>query len=106
MNYIVAPGLTDITQVSAEDIINAVCDYYGVSIGAIKYGGRKRSISEPRQVLMYLLTKHGMQCTKIAKMLGNYHYSTVISNVEKIEGLIDIKDDKILEAIKRIKESI
>jgi chromosomal replication initiation ATPase DnaA len=111
MNYIVAPGVKgkailkrgpELTQY----IIDATCSYYGFPERVIKSVTRKREIVESRQVCMYLLRKcTGLHVAVIGKIF-NCDHTTVVHSTQKIEGLIDIHDEKILEAIKTIKERI
>jgi chromosomal replication initiation ATPase DnaA len=56
--------------------------------------------------MMYLLREEGMHYKPIAEIFGKHEHTTVLHSVRKVRNLISINDEKILEAIKTIKERI
>jgi|SRR5688572_17317584 chromosomal replication initiator protein len=111
MNYIVAPGVRRLRQdlinpsIKAK-IIASVCGHYKLTLSVLRHGGNKANIVEARQVMMYLLREEGMHYKPIAEIFGKHEHTTVLHSVRKVRNLISINDEKILEAIKTIKERI
>ena len=78
-------------KVTLDQVIEAVTDYYGVSVKQLKGRGRKRSVSYPRQVAMYLgRTETGSSFPKIGAKLGGRDHTTVMHGYEKIAAKADI----------------
>lgn len=76
-------------SVSCDDVMQAVSAYYSVSIDELKGPRRSRSITVPRQMIMYLsrkITEDSLP--KIGEMLGGRDHSTVMHGCAKIESLI------------------
>lgn len=76
-------------SVTCEDVLNAVADYYGVSIEDLKGPRRSRNVTVPRQITMYLsrlLTASSLP--KIGEMLGGRDHSTVLHGCSKVTSLI------------------
>ena len=76
-------------SVTCEDVLNAVADYYGVSIEDLKGPRRSRNVTVPRQITMYLsrlLTASSLP--KIGEMLGGRDHSTVLHGCSKVASLI------------------
>ncbi len=76
--------------VTMERIIRIVSEHYGMTVDEIKSKSNARSISQPRQVAMYLckrMTRHSFP--EIGKEFGGKHHTTVMHSVEKIAGIIE-----------------
>ena len=91
---------------SAEDIMEKVAEYYGVSVDEMKGNGRKKEISIPRQVCMYLIRSeldHSYE--KIGMGFGGRNHTTVMHactrTVQKLK-----KDVKLLKDLNTIKREI
>ena len=70
------------------EVVNAVCKHFSVGKRALLGEGRARPISNPRQVLMYLLrTELKLPLQEIGRIVGGRDHTTVIHAVEKITRL-------------------
>lgn len=103
MNYWIAPTVLKLTLSKSEkeqlanDIIDTVSSYYGVSIKDIKGKCRKRKIVKPRQVIMFLLrTKARMILSDIGELMNRDH-TTVIHSITCIQNDITHPYDDSLE---------
>ena len=89
-----------------ERIRSTVAKYYGISIADMDSKKRKAEITLPRMIAMYLLRNEAdMSLSKIGKMFGNRHYSTVIHAVDKIEAEIE-EDSELSDAIEAIRSQL
>ncbi len=78
----------DDRAVTIEVIQKAVADYYRLKTSDLKSRNSSKSISEPRQIAMYIcksLTTASLP--EIGRRFGGKHHSTVIHSIRKIEGL-------------------
>jgi len=78
----------DDRAVTIEVIQKAVADYYRLKPSDLKSRNSSKSISEPRQIAMYIcksLTTASLP--EIGRRFGGKHHSTVIHSIRKIEGL-------------------
>ena len=78
----------DDRAVTIEVIQKAVADYYRLKPSDLKSRRSSKSISEPRQIAMYIcksLTTASLP--EIGRCFGGKHHSTVIHSIRKIEGL-------------------
>ncbi len=78
----------DDRAVTIEVIQKAVADYYHLKPSDLKSRNSSKSISEPRQIAMYIcksLTSASLP--EIGRRFGGKHHSTVIHSIRKIKGL-------------------
>ncbi|PLX70934.1 MAG: chromosomal replication initiator protein DnaA [Denitrovibrio sp.] len=76
--------------VSSEEIINAVCKYFGVKLADLRSKKRTKSISFPRQISMYMLReKQNMSLQEIGSIFGGRDHSTVLHAVNSIASKYD-----------------
>jgi chromosomal replication initiator protein len=93
-------------KLSLDEVIQATCVYYGVSIDDILSASRKRTIAVPRQVAMYLArTETDASLPRIGAKLGNRDHTTVLYGYEKVASLAET-DAEIRRAIMDIKASL
>ena len=72
-------------QVTPERITQAVSDYYGVGLDALKGQKRDRAIVVPRQIAMYLMrAETDVSLLRIGAELGGRDHSTVLHACDKI----------------------
>jgi chromosomal replication initiator protein len=74
-------------KITIENIQKLVCRYYKISIEDILSRSRKRSISQPRQIAMYLARRHtGESFQAIGRSFNRYHATTLhaIGTVERL----------------------
>lgn len=68
-----------------ENIIQAVCSFYGIKPTQLRGSGREQRVVIPRHVCMFLLKERGLTFSEIGNLLGGRDHTTVIHGVEKIE---------------------
>jgi chromosomal replication initiator protein len=76
--------------ISITDIIEVVTDYFDVRLSNLQSKKRSQSITEPRQICMYLarnLTKHSLE--EIGGHLGGRDHTTVMHACNKIHNVAD-----------------
>ncbi len=72
--------------VTPERIAQAVSEYYGVDLDALKGQKRDRNIVTPRQIAMFLMrAETDVSLLRIGAELGNRDHSTVLHACDKIE---------------------
>lgn len=89
--------------ISIKNIINAVCKHFDISPEQMKSKSRKREISHPRHIAMYLcrnLTEESF--ANIGKEFGNMDHTSIIHGCDKIESecLNNSQTRKIVSEIK------
>ena len=68
-----------------DDILEKVCNHYGVSQQNVFSKSRKRDYVQVRQISMYLAQKHTkMPASRIGKLIAGRDHSTVIHSCEKV----------------------
>jgi chromosomal replication initiator protein len=73
-------------MVTPERIAQAVSDYYGVDLDALKGQKRDRAIVTPRQIAMYLMrAETDVSLLRIGQELGGRDHSTVLHACDKID---------------------
>lgn len=90
VNLALADLLRRAERVGVEQVLDTVCRYYSVSAEALTSSSRKSTISQPRQVAMFLArTETDASLPQIGAQLGNRDHSTVLHGYEKIAGLVE-----------------
>lgn len=84
------------SDVTVEDIIRVVADYFKIKTQDIKSERRMQSIALPRQIAMYIArTKLNCSFPELGEKFGGKDHSTIIHGVRKIEE--KIKQDSNLK---------
>lgn len=93
-------------RITADMIIHAVSDYYGVETRILQGRGRSRNVVVPRQVAMYLLREE-TECSlvDIGNLLGGRDHTTVMYGCEKIAGEINA-DSRLRNEVLAIREKL
>ena len=91
-------------QVTAELIMQTVSEYYGVTLNDMVGPTRKREITVPRQIAIYLTREMtGMSLPQIGSVFGGRDHTTVMHSCKTVEAALDnnsgTKD--IVDQIKR-----
>ncbi len=74
-------------QVTAELIMQTVCEYYGVTLNDMVGPTRKREITVPRQIAIYLTREMtGMSLPQIGSVFGGRDHTTVMHSCKLVEG--------------------
>jgi chromosomal replication initiator protein len=92
------------TQVEA--VLQAICDYYGVSRPMLLGKSRELTVAQARQVAMYLLREDaGLTATQIGQELGRDH-STVLHGHARIASALEEGDAIMTVVLDGIRLSI
>ena len=104
--------LNEVTQeqsrasIDPQRILSEVAGYYGLAVEDLMTRNRRRAVSVPRQVAMYLLIHEiGLPPTQVGRLLGGRDHSTVIHGAGKINGEMN-EDSSLRHDVQAIKESI
>ena len=74
-----------------DDILDKVCNHYGVSQQNVFSKSRKRDFVQVRQISMYLAQKHTkMPASRIGQLIGGRDHSTVIHSCNTVEKRLKI----------------
>jgi chromosomal replication initiator protein len=100
--------LRDLTKqrenLSIEQIISTVAQFFNIEIVVLKGRGRSRAISFPRQIIMYLAREEvGASFPQIGEALGGRDHSTAMHGWEKISKKIE-EDNGLRRRVLAIKE--
>ncbi|MCX8083759.1 MAG: chromosomal replication initiator protein DnaA [Calditerrivibrio sp.] len=78
------------TVITADMIINKVCEFFNIKQSEIKSKNRNRLISYPRQICMYLLReKLHISLQDIANIFGGRNHSTVLHSIKEIQNRLN-----------------
>jgi chromosomal replication initiator protein len=78
-----------VTPVRPENIMQAVCNYFGLELKDLMSGRRQRTISLARSVAMFLVRKTAkLSFPEIGTRMGKRNHSTVISACRRIERAV------------------
>jgi len=104
--------LNEVTQeqsrasIDPQRILSEVAGYYGLAVEDLMTRNRRRAVSVPRQVAMYLLIHEiGLPPTQVGRLLGGRDHSTVIHGAGKINGEMN-EDSSLRHDVQAIKEAI
>jgi chromosomal replication initiator protein len=79
-----------VAPVKPENILQAVCDYFGLEHKDLMSGRRQRTISLARSVAMFLVRKTAkLSFPEIGSRMGKRNHSTVISACRRIERAVN-----------------
>jgi len=82
--------------ITPELIVDVVAEHYNITSSDIYSKNKSRSISYPRQIVMYLCRKlTELSVTEIGKVLGGRDHSTVLHGFDKISK--DIQKDSTMQ---------
>jgi chromosomal replication initiator protein len=96
--------LAETPDLSPQQIVAAVARHYGLSEGQLAGRSRRREVSLPRQLCMYLIRQETRSSLpQIGELLGGRDHSTILHGCEKIGAQIDT-DEKLRRDWLAIKE--
>jgi len=75
-------------EITVESIQKLVCKYYKISVEEILSRSRKRSISQPRQIAMYLARRYTDQSFQAIGRSFNRYHATTLHAIGTVERLI------------------
>ena len=106
-----------VAPIKPDNILQAVCDYFGLEHKDLMSGRRQRTISLARSVAMYLIRKTAkLSFPEIGSRMGKRNHSTVISACRRIEqaalknesvawtSSVGDRTEEITELIQRLEE--
>ena len=74
-------------QITAELIMRTVSDFYGLSLNEMTGATRKREVTIPRQIAMYLTREMtGMSLPQIGNVFGGRDHTTVLHSCKTVEA--------------------
>lgn len=83
--------------ITVDEIVNVVCQHYGLDTSSIHTKSRKRDVVQARQIAMYLAKKNTeLSTAKIGALIGNKDHATVLHACKTIKDQQEV--DKTLEA--------
>lgn len=75
---------------SPETIVEAVADYFGVTLQDLLGSSRKKQVALPRQVAMYLLcAETNLSLEQIGAFMGKRDHTTILHGRDKIRELLE-----------------
>lgn len=98
--------LTRTDSLTVEQVLEAVCEYYGLDMQILKSRQRNHAIAFPRQVAMYLLKEElGCSLPQIGEILGGRDHTTILYGCEKIQSSIE-EDDQLRRDVVAIRDRL
>jgi chromosomal replication initiator protein len=95
--------MPDKPEVSSQDIIHTVAEFYNLTEDELRGSRRTRRIARPRQVVMYLLREETeASLPQIGNELGGRDHTTVLYGCDRIRELMD-EDDQFKREIMEVK---
>lgn len=93
-------------SITPKFIINTVAEYFDIEIVDIIGPCRKKNLTEPRQIIMYIMREEiKASYPTIGQVLGGRDHTTVIHAYDKITKNLKI-DDKLRQDINTIKQKL
>jgi chromosomal replication initiator protein len=102
-------GVLDMkVPVAVSIVIDRVADEFGVSRSELMAPTRgQANIALARQVAMFVLRKvHGYTFSRIGDILGKRDHGTIIHGFKRIEDLIDIRDQEIVNKVEAVLDNV
>jgi chromosomal replication initiator protein len=91
-------------KVTADEVLNAVAQYYKLDLPALKSPARDKAIALPRQVAMYLMREESeASLPGIGALLGNRDHSTVMHGCDKINKELKNENPQLRSDIRAIR---
>jgi chromosomal replication initiator protein len=88
-----------------DDIIEKVCNHFGVSQQQVFSKSRKRDYVQVRQVSMYLAQKYTkMPASRIGQLIGGRDHSTVLHSCNTVEQRLKV-DKGFMDELESIERS-
>lgn len=85
-------------QITAQVVMQTVCDYYSLDVDALIKPSRRREVTVPRQIAMYLTRElTNMSLPQIGQAFGNRDHTTVLHAYNQVAG--SIKDSSSMASV-------
>jgi len=103
MNHYAIPGIFR-QKYDMGRIVKVICCSTDITIDEMKGKNRKREIVTARHLFFYFVRRMTQSTwASMGEYLGNDH-TTAIHGENKIQDLLDIKDESTIEAVTKIEE--
>ena len=94
---------TEEKEISIPDIIETVCDHFGLETSSIQTKSRKREVVQARQIAMYLAKEYtDYSVARIGKLIGDRDHATVLHAFKTVKELEEV-DKNFHEEIEEIR---
>ena len=94
------------SNLTPDQIVEAVGLHFGVGANALRGRSRSRSIARPRQVAMYLIREEtGTSLPQIGAVLGGRDHTTILYGCERITELIE-QDTDLRRAVVTLRQQL
>ena len=98
----VFPGIRREIEISAQNIVEVVANYYNISVDELKTKSRKSEVILPRQICIYLIRrKTKLSYPQIAKYF-NHHHTSIIYTFTTISNFLSINDKNIVNDVNNL----
>lgn len=95
------------TSVAIQEIQQAVCDYFGLTVEDLVSRSRMRRESRPRMIAMYLTRNRlGASLQAIGDAFGGRDHATVSNALEVVAGLVASDEPTTVRAITCIEQRL
>lgn len=82
---------TNDEPVTTDKIVEVVCAHYDVTEQSVKSRTRRRDVVMPRQLIIYLISKHiHMPTGRIGRFMGGRDHSTVLHSIAQVEQRLKV----------------
>lgn len=106
VNMALADQVNKPAKLTVPQVMQAVTDYYRLTLDRLCSKNRSRVVSHPRQIAMYLArTETEASFPQIGQHLGDRDHTTILHGYEKIAGLIET-DEKVRRDVLQIKAAL
>jgi chromosomal replication initiator protein len=106
VQVILANILGHVADLSPEQILSTVAQHFSLSKEELIGRSRRRAVSQPRQLCMFLIREEtGTSLPQIGQLLGGRDHTTILHGCEKIAGQIEA-DDQVRRDWLAIKEKL
>jgi chromosomal replication initiator protein len=93
-------------ELSSEEILKAVADYYNLTVKDLRGARRTRRIALPRQIAMYLIREEtDASYPQIGAQLGGRDHTTILYGYERINSQIE-EDSQLRREIMTLKSQL
>ena len=94
-------------EVTAQLIMQTVADYYSITVSDLTSTTRRREITVPRQIAMYLTREMtNLSLPQIGQVFGNRDHTTIMHGCEKIAATIKDSSSGMENVVNDIKNLI
>lgn len=106
VNMALADQVNKPAKLTVPQVMQAVIEYYRLSMDKLCSKNRSRVVSHPRQIAMYLArTETEASFPQIGQHLGDRDHTTILHGYEKISGLMET-DEKVRRDVLQIKAAL